>query len=96
MGPQTARQNPELRSLRKKYHGTLSLRGPDCGEMDSKLQWEEHESENLPSMGKFMYDSSIKDILSTKRVRGGLKNLLAPPPLTLHFRERIQQPRIVK
>lgn len=96
MGPQTARQNPELRSLRKKHHGTLSLQGPDYGEMDPKLRWEEHGSENLPSMGKVMYDCSLKDILSTKRVRGGLKNLLVPPPLTLHFMERIQQPRIVK
>ena len=63
--------------------------------MVPKLQWEKRESGSL-SMGKVTYDSKRKIILATKRVMGGLKSLLVPPRLTLHFMEEIQQPRVVK
>lgn len=95
-GTRTCKRNPELRNLRKKYHCTSSLQGPDGGETDPKVQWEEHESGNLPSLGKLMYDPQRKDILAITRVGGGLKSLVVLPSLTLPFVEGLQQPTIVE
>lgn len=64
--------------------------------MDPKVQWGEHESGNLPSLGKLMYDPQRKDILAITRVGGGLKSLVVLPSLTLPFMEGIQQPTIVE
>lgn len=94
--PKTERGTPSSGALGRNIIETHPCRGQTVGKRaPSSVSLEAYEAGNLPGCAEGSVCPQREDILATKRVRIGLKNLLVLPSLTLHFVERSPELSIV-